>query len=70
MSHCTIHCYRYLDVSFTGLSASGLCVMLSHTPKLSQCTCVGMKLSSELTVSDLFAGAPPPNVQVLSNRSR
>lgn len=45
-------------------------MMLSHTPKLKQCTCVGLKLPSELSVSDLFAGAPPPDVQVLSNRSR
>jgi hypothetical protein len=61
---------RYLDVSFTGLTAGGLFLMLAHTPKLTRCTCVGIKLPSELTVSDLFAGAPPPNVEVVSNRSR
>jgi hypothetical protein len=60
---------RYLDVSFTGLTAGGLFLMLAHTPKLTRCTCVGIKLPSELTVSDLFAGAPPPNVEVVSNRS-
>ena len=63
-------CCRYLDVSFSGLSFGGLCLMLANTTKLKQCVCVGVKLPSEESVGDMFGGVSAGDVLVLSNKSR
>ncbi|XP_065834139.1 uncharacterized protein [Oscarella lobularis] len=61
---------KFLDVSFTYLSSSGLCLMLSHARRLKSCVCMGIKLPAEVTTNDLFGGAAPPGIRVISNRSR
>ncbi|XP_062519170.1 uncharacterized protein LOC134194262 isoform X3 [Corticium candelabrum] len=64
-----MQCLRHLDVSFSGLSFGGLCLMLANTTKLKQCVCVGVKVPSEESVGDMFSGVSAGDVLVLSNKS-